>query len=269
VILSECFFVQNYGPALFPQTWSLAVEEHFYLLLPLFLLLIRTEAKDPFKGLPAKFLIVTLLLTAARLLNADLRPVFHYKTHLFPTHLRIDSLFFGVLLGYFYQWYKEQLWSVVARSRFPLGLLACVAPIPAMFLSFDSAPFLSTLNPNLLYLGFGALLLLALRYSPKFAPVEWIGKQSYTIYLWHIPVRFFGLGWLPARTNPALHLLLYFSLSIMVGALAAKLIETPCLALRNRLFPSRIASDNSPPVSPAAPESTKQFFPAMSPHLKG
>src|SRR5882762_10148526 len=35
VLLSEGLFVQNYGPAFWGHTWSLAVEEHFYLLLAL------------------------------------------------------------------------------------------------------------------------------------------------------------------------------------------------------------------------------------------
>ena len=35
--LHEIFFVQNYEPGIWDHTWSLAVEEHFYIILPIFL----------------------------------------------------------------------------------------------------------------------------------------------------------------------------------------------------------------------------------------
>jgi peptidoglycan/LPS O-acetylase OafA/YrhL len=35
-IAGELLFVQNYTQSIWEHTWSLAVEEHFYLLLPLF-----------------------------------------------------------------------------------------------------------------------------------------------------------------------------------------------------------------------------------------
>jgi peptidoglycan/LPS O-acetylase OafA/YrhL len=55
-MLAEIFFVQNYLPGVRPHTRSLAVEEHFYLLLPLLFLVLCNLARnssDPFKSLPA------------------------------------------------------------------------------------------------------------------------------------------------------------------------------------------------------------------------
>ena len=68
---------------------------------------------------------------------------------------------------------------------------------------------------------------------------ELIANNTYGVYLWHIPVRFFGLAWVPRDWPPAASILIYFALSIAVGVLAAKLVETPFLALRDRLFPTR------------------------------
>ncbi|HEX4406503.1 MAG TPA: acyltransferase, partial [Polyangia bacterium] len=54
-LLADVFFFQNYVPGWWHHTWSLAVEEHFYLLAPLLLALIARAGrgqKDPFVRLP-------------------------------------------------------------------------------------------------------------------------------------------------------------------------------------------------------------------------
>lgn len=53
--LHEIFFVQSYWPGIWVYTWSLAVEEHFYILLPLLLLLLLhfyPGRQDPFRAIP-------------------------------------------------------------------------------------------------------------------------------------------------------------------------------------------------------------------------
>jgi peptidoglycan/LPS O-acetylase OafA/YrhL len=70
--LSEIFYVQNYGDLIWGHTWSLAVEEHFYILLPLFfLLLIRysSHRTDPFQSMPRAFLIVAATCFALRVVT--------------------------------------------------------------------------------------------------------------------------------------------------------------------------------------------------------
>lgn len=59
--LSEALYVQNYGPFIWNHTWSLAVEEHFYILLPMFFLLLlrlSPQREDPFRAIPWVFLVV-------------------------------------------------------------------------------------------------------------------------------------------------------------------------------------------------------------------
>jgi peptidoglycan/LPS O-acetylase OafA/YrhL len=89
------------------------------------------------------------------------------------------------------------------------------------------------------------LLLFALRWPSAWRPLAVVGAYSYSIYLWHIPVRFFGLAWLPRDAEPLTRGAAYLALSIVIGILAAWLIEGPFLALRNRLFPTR--SHPAPP----------------------
>jgi peptidoglycan/LPS O-acetylase OafA/YrhL len=95
-------FAQGYdigqGHALLAQAWSIAVEEHFYLLLPLLLLLLialcRTE--DPFRVIPTPFVILVIVCFAFRWCTLpatiDVR----------MTHMRMDGLLAGVTLGSFH-----------------------------------------------------------------------------------------------------------------------------------------------------------------------
>ena len=60
-LLSDLFYLQSYIPGLWDHTWSLAVEEHFYLALPLVLIVlcgISRHRQDPFRSLPRLFLVV-------------------------------------------------------------------------------------------------------------------------------------------------------------------------------------------------------------------
>jgi len=83
------------------------------------------------------------------------------------------------------------------------------------------------------------LLLFALRWKGAWRPLAVIGTYSYSIYLWHIPVRFFGLGWLPGEAAPLTRAAVYLALCIVAGVAAAWLVERPFLALRDHLFPTR------------------------------
>src|SRR6185437_7330176 len=88
--------VQNYFGTPWQHTWSLAVEEHFYLLLPvLFLFLMRRKTDEPFKPIPLLLILVAIGCLILRLIAARHRPFIYYR-HIYPTHLRIDSLLAGV-----------------------------------------------------------------------------------------------------------------------------------------------------------------------------
>src|SRR5205814_8303778 len=100
-----------YIGGLWNHTWSLAVEEHFYLLLAwLTMRLLRPGRRaqaQPFACLPGMFLMTAILCFFLRLIMA-IEP-FSFSTHLAATPFRIDALFFGVLLSY--HWHFKGLAS--------------------------------------------------------------------------------------------------------------------------------------------------------------
>ena len=171
---AEALFVQNYVPGLWDHTWSLAIEEHFYLLLALLIFALARrhgrssndaranapDTRDPFAALVPVFAIVAITEIALRILTAQYaKPSFVH--HLYPTHLRLDSLLFGVLLAYL-AWSRGAGFAAwVRKRRSPLVLAAALCLAPVCFLPATD-PFMETFGFSLVYIGFGAILLLAL-----------------------------------------------------------------------------------------------------------
>jgi peptidoglycan/LPS O-acetylase OafA/YrhL len=256
-LLDELFFLQSYGPSLCGYTWSLAVEEHFYLLLPLVLILMLKRSPndpDPFRRLPMIFACFAVGILALRILTVvfgERIGLYHHAGNLaFQTHSRLDSLLFGVCLSYLYHYRKATLDAFFTKWVFPLAVagVLCVAwPV----VTTQSSAFTLTMGFTLLYLGFGSLLVLTLR-SPivevakntrPFQFLAYIGTHSYSIYLWHGLVAL----WIPALLSrllgfPAPFLVecsVYLTASVLLGILAANVIEIPVLKVRDTLFPSR------------------------------
>jgi len=259
--LAEMFFVQNYFPLVWGHTWSLAIEEHFYLMLTAALFYLATRAREThlagktaFRPLIPTFFFVAVFCETTRaitywLLVRSGRPVW-----LMATHMRIDELLFGVLLSYFWAFDNEQLRNFVARHRRILSIAVSIS-VTSLFLRW-SPTVMVAIGFVLLYLTFGALLLVVLmrdvRHSMPALFFGRIGVASYSIYLWHMPWRVAVdhiTGWMHIpQADWIVPWALYVVGSVIVGITSAALIEMPVLRLRDRLLPSRSAA--SAPVPP-------------------
>lgn len=251
-IASEALFVQNYGVPLWSHTWSLAVEEHFYLfLVTLLAWLMNAPCADALSRIPKIVAGVSVACLAMRLLTAWFVPTFSFHAHLAPSHLRFDSLAFGMLLSYWYHRAPEAMsqWTD-ARGRqlacLAFLLLAVCAAVPRR--TFVGHTLLQTIQ----YVGHGILLLLAvidqraqwLHDTLVGRALQTMGRYSYSIYLWHMGVLVWPralIAYFTGDTKPFgnLELLVYVMLAIPVGVMTARLVEMPVLAIRDHFFPSR------------------------------
>ena len=208
------------------HAWSLAVEEHFYLLLPLLLFVLGLATSrgnsvgkpGAFRGIP--WIGIGLLAGCLGLrLNAwRMHPEFDEYTHHWPTHLRIDALFAGVTLAYGVHFARPSVeklrpfrWVILVAS------VACFAPfftnIGSLVPRVDGlSRWACTYGYTLLSIGSVGMVLLAwfgsvpaqgqtgptwlpratppkvLRASGVFAgALAVIGARSYSIYLFHMP----------------------------------------------------------------------------------
>jgi peptidoglycan/LPS O-acetylase OafA/YrhL len=279
--LGELFYVQNYGPHVWSHTWSLAVEEHFYLVLPaILLLLIRlsSDRRDPFGSIPLAFAFVAVACLISRTVTVTrvpsdvplswlvLRPVYT------ATHDRIDSLFFGVLLGYLHHFRPHVFDAVIARKRnvIALGIFAAALLSTCLLVPLGNR-FMLTAGFTFLYLGFGIVLILSLYLRgvlPGFLQKPFVkigswfafaGMYSYSIYLWHPAL----LMWMPGvagkiipRGNETPGIAwLCAAITVLFGIMMSRVVEYPVLRIRDRLFPgNRSPVVDVPQVSAIEPQ---------------
>ena len=231
-VFAESVFLQNYLPNVWGHTWSLAVEEHFYLALPLVLWAMqRRPGQDPFRAVPALFAMTAV---AALLFRTCGGAENGYKTYLEPTHLRIDSLMSGVALGY-YRHFHPGVFGRFARSPAATAAIAVAAAMVFLF-PLETSP-MHTVGFSAVFVGCCSLLAKVVDRRPigweriAIAPLATIGTCSYSIYLWHMAASRIVPG------EGAAALALYCGLSIGLGIVMARLTEHPALRLREQGVP--------------------------------
>ena len=261
-LLMDATFLCSYFQGLSGHTWSLAVEEHFYFVLPLFLLVLmrlHTKKEDPFVSIPTVFLVIAI---GSLLLRMMARPAYarDYYSYLFPTHLRMDGLFCGVMIGYLFH-FKPQYLSRVAS--WPLLIAGGMLLTPVYFFEIENWN-MYTWGLTCTYLGFACILIWAIHIPlQRRRIIAWpinllahIGFYSYSIYLWHWIVIFYfrpyfrflciatGSPFVWSNAMESWQWTLSGAFSIFMGIAMAAVVEQPALKLRDRWFPSRTRQTN-------------------------
>ena len=159
-------------PIVLSYTWSLSVEEHFYLLLPLFLPAIL-NTKSPIRTLALAYAVATAWRVANYVwLGWD------------ATYFRFDTRLSGLILG-----------CIIALWRpTHLKLAGIAAAVFALLVMIPSSHFWTGLTLAVPFAEISAAILIA---SCAFEPtrVRWastpalayLGRLSYGVYIWHFP----------------------------------------------------------------------------------
>ncbi len=242
-------FLQNYvGTNPLRHTWTLAVEEHFYVILPIVLLGLAARRRLP-TLVVGGLVIVPIVILALRALSLAIGTP--GSATMEATHLRIDGLAAGVGLRAVATWHSDW-WAAAYRYRW-----ACVIAGVLLWLSVALLPpehsWIRTGGLTVTWMGAAAFVVAsvhirATRSLPDWLAngLAWIGVSSYGIYLWHLHVislcdRIVGDrlvdalgvsgGWyaLAAVSTVA---------AIAIGAILTRLIEWPMLRLRDHWVPS-------------------------------
>jgi peptidoglycan/LPS O-acetylase OafA/YrhL len=244
---SELLFIQSYQAGYWNHTWTLAVEEHFYVLLPLLLLYLTRRnrgAIDPFRAIPYLVAATSIVVLGVRIVNYLVRTDYSYYTHAFPSHLRIDALFFGVAIGYAYHFHGDRFVGTLRPWRYVLMILGVAILLIFVVTPPASAFYYHTFGFTQQYLGAAALLvgtlLCRIPRNMLTSTLATLGAFSYSIYLWHMALMYWVMPQLrDAGLSWQLRTVIYLVGAFVIGISMAKLLELPVLRFRDRLFPSR------------------------------
>jgi peptidoglycan/LPS O-acetylase OafA/YrhL len=248
-------FTQNLGLNLkdsgtFSHCWSLCVEEHFYFVLPI-ILIVAQSAKILKK---AYWIIIALFLLgfAIRIysFNHLYLPkmedgnawVYWYKYIYYPTYNRLDGLLVGVSIAAIYQ-FLPTVWNKIARYGNLFIVLGLMVLTGAYFLCEDSMAFnASIFGFPLIAIGYGFIVVGAV--CPTSILYKWhsklttlIATLSYAVYLTHKGVISMTHRLLSDYiSDNNLMLLICMATCIGFAYLLHLTIEKPFMKLRNRII---------------------------------
>lgn len=265
-------YTSNFGfmamdePGPLPHSWSLAIEEHYYLLWPPIVALLSPRASR------RVILFGVFPLAIGSLLWAYSGPAWGDRTEAMSAFvfrsstIRFASLGLGGLLAYSEQRIRDSralarglivagtvMWLVFnLRGMKALGLLDDLLAIPAV----EGDPrALNSIKLGLSVIGFPclslALVVSGIVWSGsrapharllRAAPLRAVGRISYGLYIYHVPVFFAGGVWgsvpYPYVIPTPARVAIVLGLAFLVSSISYRFIERPLLALGRRFRPA-------------------------------
>jgi len=207
------------------HTWSLAVEEQYYLIFPLFLMLLWKSPKR-------KIFSTLFFIAVISLIISHFGAFTHPSSTFFLLHTRAWELAIGALIAFYFLYKKSRIKFVNSHKLISeiSGLTGLVLIWIAVFCFNEATPFPSfyALIPTV-----GAGLIIIFSTHDTFAgkilsikPLVGLGLISYSAYLWHQPLFVFARH--RNLSTPDTNLLVFLSFcSILMAFFSWRFVEKP------------------------------------------
>ncbi|MCM3155039.1 acyltransferase family protein [Priestia megaterium] len=241
-IFHKVSYFDSFGsPSPLKNLWSLAIEEQFYIVWPLVLLLGLKFIKK--RGILSLFILAGVMASAI-LMSFLYEPGGDPSRIYYGTDTRLFALLIGCLLAFAWPMYRlssknlpavgKQVLNAVSMVSFFVFIL-CVWSVD----EYNHASFLY--QGGMLLICLNAAVLVATISHPSsflgkalsFKPLRWLGTRSYGIYLWHYPVIVLTTPVSEIGRPVYWHALLQVGLTFIIAELSYRYIEVP---IRTRGF---------------------------------
>jgi peptidoglycan/LPS O-acetylase OafA/YrhL len=250
--LSYLVFSQNLAWPMsdfYRVTWSLTIEEWFYFLFPLLILLWIGLGKSPRSAVLITIVLFIFVPPVVRfLLFGDQYGFDSLDPNIRHVVLfRLDSIGFGVLLAYIHQWHKALFQKIAEMKWFIIiAAVSCIAYIKFHYFGMIESRFVVTFYFSIVAIVFAGLMpffvgLAPSRFNLLNRFVKYTSLISYSMYLGHTIAFIAGIAFLKKLglfdiiyPNPWLAYPIFVFLVYLLSSLTYFVIEKPVLAIRDR-----------------------------------
>jgi peptidoglycan/LPS O-acetylase OafA/YrhL len=209
-------------PSLLEHFWSLAIEEQFYLVWPLFMLGIARLRRG----------VSTLVLLASTFVAGGWSLLLFHRTLdasrvYMGTDSRAVALLAGATIASLAEWRPR--WLRAFRVLTPVALVGLLAAMTQLqgtrLVTYQGGLLACTLAATVLMAGVAAGRSVFVRLLST-RSLRWLGNRSYGIYLWHWPI-LAGFGVAGHAHKPPLRIVLGVIVSLLVAELSYRAVEMP------------------------------------------
>lgn len=233
LIFHDVSYFESFGPpSPIGHLWSLSIEEQFYILWPLALLI-------GLKNVRRRGKLIAWILACAGVSALAMALIYVPGTDPSRVYYGTDTRMFALLIGaaLAVAWPSQKLKDkVIAPSRIKMDMIGGVGLLMLIALIYRMNEFDALLyNGGFLFISILTAIVIAVLAHPASRlgrimgckPLRWIGVRSYSLYIWHYPVIILTSPEGNPDNSSVLYIIIQLAVSFLLAALSYKMVEEP------------------------------------------